>query len=135
MADDDQIQQVIMNLITNSYEAIGDLEGSIALSTGVQEFNQHILNSSRMEEKLPAGRYVWMAVCDNGCGMDAITRDKLFDPFFSTKFTGRGLGMSAAQGIIRSHNGAILVESSPGVGTTIRVLFPIAGSYQRNIND
>jgi signal transduction histidine kinase len=128
MADDDQIQLVIMNLITNASEAIGDLDGSIILSTGVQDFDQRTLNSSRLEEKLAAGRYVWMEVSDSGCGMDAVTRNKLFDPFFTTKFTGRGLGMSAALGIIRAHKGAILVESSPGVGTTIRVLFPIAGN-------
>ena len=130
MADADQIRQVLMNLIINASEAIGNTNGLITLTTGVQEFGQKVLNSSRLEEKLAAGRYVWMEVSDSGCGMDAKTRDKLFDPFFTTKFTGRGLGMSAAQGIIRAHKGAILVESSPGVGTIIRVLFPIATGAQ-----
>ncbi|MEI6205691.1 MAG: response regulator [Desulfuromonadales bacterium] len=130
MADGDQIQQVIMNMIINASEAIGNDNGSILFSTGVQEFDQKTLNSSRLEEKLIAGRYVWMEVRDSGCGMDETTRDKLFDPFFTTKFTGRGLGMSAAQGIIRAHKGAILVKSSPGAGTTIRVLFPIAACAQ-----
>jgi signal transduction histidine kinase len=124
-ADGDQIQQVVMNLILNASEAIGDANGLISLSTGVREFDQKSLNSNRLEEKLPAGRYVWLEVRDNGCGMDAVTRDKLFDPFFSTKFTGRGLGMSAALGIIRAHKGAILVESNPGTGTIIRILFSI----------
>ncbi len=128
MADDDQIRLVIVNLIINASEAIGTANGSIKISTGVQEFDLKTLNSSRLEEKLQSGRYVWMEVSDNGCGMDATTRSKLFDPFFTTKFTGRGLGMSAALGIIRGHKGAILVESSPGVGTTIRVLFPIAAT-------
>ena len=130
MADADQIRQVLMNLIINASEAIGNSNGSITLSTGVQEFDQKVLNSGRLEEKPAAGRYVWMKVSDSGCGMDAVTRDRLFDPFFTTKFTGRGLGMSAAQGIIRAHKGAILVESSPGVGTTIRVLFPIAAGLK-----
>lgn len=126
MADAGQIQQVVMNLITNASEAIGDLNGSIILSTGVQWFEQVILDGSRLEEKLTAGRYVWMEVSDTGCGMDEETLHKLFDPFFTTKFTGRGLGMSAVLGIIRAHKGAFLVESRPAAGTTIRVLFPIA---------
>ncbi len=130
MADADKIRQVLMNLIINASEAIGNTNGLITLSTGVQEFGQKALNSSRLEEKLAAGRYAWMEVRDSGCGMDAKTRDRLFDPFFTTKFTGRGLGMSVAQGIIRAHKGAILVESSPGVGTIIRVLFPIAAGSQ-----
>ena len=130
MADGDQIRQVLMNLIINASEAIGTTNGLITLSTGVQEFDQKVLNSSRLEEKLAAGRYVWIEVSDSGCGMDAVARDRLFDPFYTTKFTGRGLGMSAAQGIIRAHKGAILVESSPGVGTIIRVLFPLAAGAQ-----
>ena len=130
MADGDQIRQVLMNLIINASEAIGNTNGLITLSTGVQEFDQKVLNSSRLEEKLAAGRYVWMEVSDSGCGMDAVARGRLFDPFYTTKFTGRGLGMSAAQGIICAHKGAILVESSPGVGTIIRVLFPIAAGAQ-----
>lgn len=127
-ADAGQLQQVVMNLITNAAEAIGDRGGKIRLSTGVGEFAQAYLDSSRLEEKLPPGRYVWMEVCDSGCGMDEETLEKLFDPFFTTKFTGRGLGMSAVLGIIRAHKGAFLVESRPDVGTTIRVLFPITGN-------
>ena len=119
-----------MNIVINASEAIGSSNGLITLATGVQEFDKKTLASSRLEEKLVAGRYVWMKVSDNGCGMDAETRDRLFDPFFTTKFTGRGLGMSAAQGIIRAHKGALLVESSPGVGTTIQVLFPIVDAVQ-----
>lgn len=135
MADGDQIQQVIMNLVINASEAIGDIDGSITLSTGLQEFDQKTLNSSRLEEKLAAGRYVCLEVSDSGCGMDAATRDKLFDPFFTTKFTGRGLGMSAALGIIRAHKGAILVESRPGIGTNVRVLFPfVVGTYNWEAN-
>jgi len=123
MADGNQIELVIVNLVINASEAIGSNCGRIAISTGVQEFDQKILNSSRLEEKLTEGRYVWVVVEDSGCGMDEATLDKLFDPFFTTKFTGRGLGMSAALGIIRAHKGAILVQSTPGTGTVIRVLF------------
>jgi PAS domain S-box-containing protein len=126
MADAGQLQQVIMNLITNAAEAISNLRGIISLSTGVGEFDQATLKSSRLEEKQPNGRYVWMKICDNGCGMDADTQHRLFDPFFTTKFTGRGLGMSAVLGIVRAHKGGFLVESRPGVGTTIQVLFPVS---------
>jgi PAS domain S-box-containing protein len=126
MADAGQLQQVIMNLITNAAEAIGEQGGKIKLSTGVKEFDQASLNRSSLEEKQVAGRYVCMEVRDSGCGMNDETLKKIFDPFFSTKFTGRGLGMSAVLGIIRAHKGAFLVESQPGVGTTIQVLFPIA---------
>jgi PAS domain S-box-containing protein len=125
-ADAGQLQQVVMNLITNAAEAIGNQGGKIRLSTGVREFDQETLNSSRLEEKLPAGRYVWVKVCDSGCGMDESTLQKLFDPFFTTKFTGRGLGMSAVLGIIRAHKGAFLVESRLELGTIIEILFPIA---------
>lgn len=128
MADEDQIQQVVMNLAINAFEAVGSTTGTVTIANGAGMFDQETLNSSRLEEKLPAGRYVWIRVSDSGCGMDAATRDKLFDPFFTTKFTGRGLGLSAAIGIIRAHKGAILVESSPGNGTTMQVLFPVAAA-------
>lgn len=125
-ADAGQLQQVIMNLITNAAEAIGNAGGTINLSTGVAEFDQSTLNQSRLDEKTAQGRYVWLKVQDNGCGMSKDILNKLFDPFFTTKFTGRGLGMSAVQGIIRAHKGAFLAESTPGSGTTITVLFPLA---------
>ena len=124
-ADATQLLQVVMNLVKNASEAIGDGSGSITLTTGVQEFDQASLHASRLEEKLAPGRYVWVEVDDTGCGMDETTQYKVFDPFFTTKFTGRGLGMSAVLGIMRAHKGGILLESSPGAGTRIRLLFPI----------
>jgi signal transduction histidine kinase len=133
MIDADQIQQVIMNIVINASEAIDSGNGLITLATGVDEFDNGTLASSRLEEKPAAGRYVWLEVSDSGCGMDAATRDKLFDPFFTTKFTGRGLGMSAAQGIVCAHKGAILVESSPGAGTTIKVLFPLVADLHPEV--
>ena len=124
------IQQVLMSLVANSSEAIGAGNGLITISTGVSWFDRVVPDRSRLEEKPPACRYVWMEVRDNGCGMDDETIFKLFDPFFTTKFTGRGLSMSATHGIIRAHGGAILVDSTPNAGTCIRILFPIAGQKQ-----
>ncbi|PWH19809.1 MAG: hypothetical protein DDG58_04300 [Ardenticatenia bacterium] len=125
-ADVGQLQQVIMNLITNASEAIGDRHGVITLRTGVQICDAAYLQRSGLEEKPPAGPYVFIEVSDTGCGMDERTRERIFEPFFTTKFTGRGLGMAAVQGIVRALQGAIMVDSQPGHGTTIRILLPVA---------
>jgi PAS domain S-box-containing protein len=130
VADAAQVQQIVMNLITNASEALGERPGAITLSTGAGEFDAAYLQRSCLEEKPAPGRFVWLEVADTGCGMDADTVLRLFDPFFTTKFAGRGLGMSAVLGIVRGHHGAILVDSAPGAGTTIRVLFP-AGAATR----
>ncbi len=123
-ADAGQVQQVIMNLITNASEAIGEESGMITLATGVQDCDAQCLQQSRIEDAPPAGRFVFLEVSDTGCGMDEEKQQRLFDPFFSTKAMGRGLGMSAILGIVRGHGGAIFVDSVVGRGTTIRILFP-----------
>ena len=128
LADEAHMQQLVMNLITNAAEAITGSSGTVRLTTGVQECDQAFLNASLLEEKPEAGRYVFLEVSDNGSGMSEETLKRLFDPFFTTKFTGRGLGMSAVLGIMKTHCGALYVESSQGVGTTFRALFPTAGS-------
>jgi len=124
-ADRLQILQVIIDLITNASEAMGAAPGIITLSTGVMDCDQSILEGSRIDERPPAGRFVYMEVADTGCGMDEETQSRVFEPFFSTKFLGRGLGMSAVMGIVRMHHGAILLESEPGNGATFRVLLPV----------
>jgi PAS domain S-box-containing protein len=126
-ADPGQVQQVIMNLITNASEAIDEHVGVVTIATGVQEFDAAYLARSRVEDKPPPDRYVYVDVSDTGCGMSADTLGRLFEPFFTTKFTGRGLGMAAVLGIMRGHHGAIIVDSEVGRGTTIRVLFPVLG--------
>lgn len=128
MADAGQIQQVVMNLLTNAAEAIGDRAGTITLTTGVKHCDEKYLKSSRLHEKPAPGEFVYLEVVDTGCGMDEATQQKIFDPFFTTKFTGRGLGMSAMQGIILGHKGAIFVNSEVGKGTTVRVNFPVSDS-------
>ena len=122
--DPGQIQQIVMNLITNASDAIGESPGTIRLESGIVDCSADELGRSRLDERPPAGRYAYIQVSDNGRGMDERTQQRLFDPFFTTKFTGRGLGMSAVLGIVSGHKGAIFVDSSPGAGTTIRVLFP-----------
>jgi two-component system, cell cycle sensor histidine kinase and response regulator CckA len=72
----------------------------------------------------PAGRYVVLTVSDTGPGMTPDVRDRMFDPFFSTKFTGRGLGLAAVLGIARAHKGGILVSTLPGRGTAVAVYWP-----------
>jgi len=125
-ADAAQIQQVVLNLITNASEAIGEKSGVISFTTGVMYADAAYLDGSVTGDLLPEGRYAWLEVSDTGTGMDAETEAKIFDPFFTTKFTGRGLGMSAVLGIVRGHHGALRVDSEPGRGTTFRVLLPIA---------
>jgi PAS domain S-box-containing protein len=124
VADPSQIQQIIMNLIVNASEAVGEHPGVVTITTCALECDQGYLQNSRLKEKQNPGTYVFFEVRDTGCGMDDETKDRLFDPFFTTKFTGRGLGMAAVLGIVSGHKGAIMVESEPGEGTTIRVMFP-----------
>jgi PAS domain S-box-containing protein len=122
--DATQVRQVVMNLITNASEALGDRSGEITLSTAIVECDRAALAATVVDDGLPAGRYVVLEVADTGCGMTPEVQRRLFDPFFSTKFAGRGLGMAAVLGIVRGHRGAIRVESAFGRGTRVRVLFP-----------
>lgn len=124
-ADASQIQQVILNLVTNASESITDHQGNIRIVTGSRQFDTETLALSRLPEKLSPGEYVFLEVCDSGCGMDEPTNEKIFEPFFSTKFAGRGLGMATVLGIVRGHHGAIMVSTTPGQGTTVRVLLPL----------
>ena len=122
-ADATQIRQVLMNLVTNASDAIGDRSGVIAIRTGTVVVGLDELRDS-YDQLLPEGTYVYCEVTDTGVGMDAATRARIFDPFFTTKFTGRGLGLAATLGILRGHHGAIHVDSAPGEGARFRVLLP-----------
>lgn len=123
-ADASQIRQVILNLLVNAGDALGDTHGLIALETAIEDLDRARLDRLILGADLLPGRFVRLSVSDNGCGMDEATRARLFEPFFTTKAYGRGLGMAATHGIIRSHRGAIDVVSAPGQGTTIHVYFP-----------
>ena len=123
-ADATQLRQVIMNLIINASEAIGEEVGSITVTTRTRECRQSFLTSTYVDDRLPEGLYVCLEVRDTGDGMNSETREKMFEPFFSTKFTGRGLGLAALLGIVRGHKGAVTVDSEEGQGTTVTVVLP-----------
>ena len=119
-----QISQVLLNLVTNASEALGAGSGTIVVRTGEMHCTRADLMKSCLGENLREGPYVFLEVSDTGTGMDGVTQSRIFDPFFSTKFTGRGLGLATVLGIVRGHDGAICVQSDPGRGSTFRVLLP-----------
>ncbi|NWJ40860.1 MAG: PAS domain S-box protein [Geothrix sp.] len=123
-ADAAQLQQVVMNLVTNAAEAIGEAEGTVTLRSGVRELGETDVTGLRVAEALNPGLFVFLEVVDTGSGMDGETQARIFDPFFTTKFTGRGLGLAAMQGIVRSHGGGVDIQSRPGTGTLFRVYLP-----------
>jgi signal transduction histidine kinase/CheY-like chemotaxis protein len=123
-ADPGQIQQVVLNLVVNGVEAIGDEPGTVVVTTGVHDVDEASATDFAGSTPLAPGRYVFVEVRDTGCGMDEATKAKIFDPFFTTKSTGRGLGLAATMGIVRGHKGAVGLFSAPGNGTTFRVLLP-----------
>ncbi|MBL9023190.1 MAG: response regulator [Myxococcales bacterium] len=124
VADRGEIQQVIMNLLTNAVDALGDRPGEVTIRTELQHLDEQTCALRFAEEALAAGDFVHLSVSDTGCGMSPDVKAKLFDPFFTTKQSGRGLGMSAVLGIVRAHRGAVRVESEPGRGTSFRLWFP-----------
>jgi PAS domain S-box-containing protein len=128
-ADPTQVRQIVMNLITNASDALGDKGGTITLRTGVlrsDELDDNRFDRPRLAEAGdPApGHYVYLEIADTGTGMTPDTLNRIFDPFFTTKFTGRGLGLAAIMGIVRAHKGHIRIRTAPGQGTSFRVLFP-----------
>lgn len=125
--DATQIQQLIMNLVINGAEAIPEgKEGTVLIKTSVQDIDARYIARTFPRGEIAPGKYVAVEVNDTGCGMDEAILSRIFDPFFSTKFTGRGLGLAAALGIVRGHHGALKVYSTPGRGSTFKVLFPAA---------
>ncbi len=122
--DVNQFRQVVMNLITNASDALDGKPGLISVRTGRQEVSREYLTHCAPGTEATPGAFAYVEVHDNGTGMDDATRQRIFEPFFSTKFTGRGLGLAATIGIMRSHRGAIRVYSEVGSGTSVKLLFP-----------
>jgi PAS domain S-box-containing protein len=122
-----QLAQLLLNVVANASDAIEASNrgrGRIVIRSGRVMADRKTLSQMILGDGLPAGTYVFLEVEDDGCGMDADTRSRVFDPFFTTRFTGRGLGLAAGLGIVRKHSGAIAIESAVGQGTRIRLLFP-----------
>ena len=115
-----ELPRIVLNLVTNASEAIGDHDGVIRVSTAKVDLS--IADAST--KGIVPGMYVVLEVCDTGCGIPPATQAKIFDPFFSTKSAGRGIGLPVVHGIVRSSGGAIDFTSQPGKGTTFRILLP-----------
>ena len=131
VADLSQLQQVIMNLVINGIEAIGAAAGLVAVRTRAVRLGQaDCAMWPRSGPSLAPGDYVRIEVQDSGCGMAEAVRSRIFEPFYSTKAKGHGLGLSAVQGIIRGHRGGLGVDSVEGSGTTFRILLPVGLSAE-----
>lgn len=123
-ADPDQVRQLVLNLFNNAIEAIGTDRGVVTIKTDLRPFS-----SSDAAVVVPAahpepGDHPCIEIRDTGCGMSPATKAHAFDPFFSTKFTGRGLGLAAVLGIVRGHHAVIMIESELSEGACVRVIFP-----------
>jgi signal transduction histidine kinase len=127
-----QLRQVIVNLVLNaaeSYEPGSSLprtERLVSIRAGMQDLDPGMSAAIRAGHELPPGRYAFVEVMDRGNGIEPESMSRLFDPFYSTKKNGRGLGLAALAGIVQVHAGAIAVQSEPGRKTTFTVLLPLA---------
>ena len=127
-ADAAQLQQVVMNLVTNAAEAMGGRDGTVTLRSGLRDLGRAELVGLRAVDTMEPGPYVFLEVEDTGAGMTEATLARIFDPFFTTKATGKGLGLAAMRGIVRGHGGGVEIQSQQGMGTIFRVYLPIHGA-------
>ncbi len=123
-ADPTQMRQILVNLVTNASEALSEESGSITISTGSRRIDGGFLASHFLHGEVREGNFVFLEVSDSGAGMKPEVQSRIFEPFFTTKFPGRGLGLPAALGIVRSHQGAIHVQSTPGQGSVFQIFLP-----------
>jgi signal transduction histidine kinase len=120
-----KLRRMVLDLADNGIEAIGDRPGELTLATGIAELTREELVEVVEGSGLQPGRYAWLEVRDTGIGMDEHEQGRMFEPFYSTKANGRGLGLPAVLAIVRSHGGGLHVVSAPGQGTQVRVLLPL----------
>ena len=123
--DASQLRQIAMNLIINASEAIGEVQGDVRVALTETKILEEQAEKDHQGKTIIPGSYLCLEVTDTGCGMDDETMKRIFEPFYTTKFVGRGLGMSAVLGIITSHKGALQFFSQPGRGTTFKVYLPV----------
>jgi two-component system cell cycle sensor histidine kinase/response regulator CckA len=127
-ADRRQVEQVLVNLAMNSAEALEDADpAAIRIATRMERLDE----AAAGRRGIPAGAYVVLEVADNGHGMDEATRARAFDPFFTTRMFGRGMGLPAVAGIVRSYGGAVEIESAPGQGARVSLWWPAAAQEVR----
>jgi len=127
--DAGQVWQMVISLFTNAVEAIGERPGHIWITTGIMQADPEFLAEPHIAKDLRAGPYVTLEIKDDGCGMDETVKANMFDPFFSTKFLGRGLGLPAVLGIVRQQCGFIKVRSEPGAGAAFVIGFPVPENH------
>jgi len=123
-ADASQLRQLVLSLVTNAAEALGDGSGEVRITTRLARPDPAAGVCHAFD--VPPGDCVCIEVSDTGHGMTPATLGRIFEPFFTTKFTGRGLGLAAGLGIVRTHHGALTVDSSPGHGSTFRLHLPVS---------
>ena len=128
-ANANQLQQVLTNLVTNACESSGDEQGAIRLTITTASAKEITgVNRFPIDWQPQVAAYACLEVADAGCGIADHEIGKICDPFFSSKFAGRGLGLSVVLGIVRAHEGLLTVESKPGRGSVFRVFFPAAAA-------
>ncbi len=130
LSDGLQLRKVVLSLLNNAVEAIEKPFGKISLSMKLRYLEVGEWEEKPGDPEIKAGDYVELEIRDDGIGMDARTKSRMFDPFFSTKFTGRGLELAAVMGIVRGHHGGIEVESAPRQGTSVKVFFPVVAASE-----
>jgi signal transduction histidine kinase/CheY-like chemotaxis protein len=133
--DEAQIQRMLFEIISNATESLGRDKGVISITTGVTSHQPSEGNQLVQCDRLPEGDYVYIQISDTGCGMDEETQTRIFQPFFSTKTSGKGLGLSAALGIARAHKGTIYVHTVPNFGTTVEIFLPAATADKEELSD
>jgi signal transduction histidine kinase len=127
LGDSSQVEQIVMNLIVHGAEAIPRGErGTVTVATRLEHLDEAYIRSIlSLDDPVQPGSYVCLEVSDTGTGMTPEILKRIFDPFFSTKCSGRGLGLAAVTGIVRGHQGLLRVWSEPGNGSVFRILFPV----------
>jgi len=130
-----QLQRALMNRVDNAAQAVGEGGGTVQVGRSAGSGNEWFLDGSTVFGEVPEGPTVILTVADDGCGMDEAVLPRVFDPFFSSRGDGRGLGLTAVLGIVRGHHGAIQIESEPGAGTRIQILFPARREGRASLDD
>ncbi|MDH3641456.1 MAG: ATP-binding protein, partial [Gammaproteobacteria bacterium] len=132
--DPTQLQQILVNLIMNASDAIAD-RGTITVKFAVGQFVREYLETTFLHSNANPGTFVSVDVTDDGEGMTPQIMSRVFDPFFSTKESGHGLGIAAVQRIVGLHGGAVKVESEPGLGSTFRLLLRPCAYEETTLQD